>query len=200
MTDESALFVLVRLPPPGPTRETLLRDYEAIAYGGSEEMLRKFFACEEVERELDDQQAQTAEAANRVADIGAHLLDQIEELSEQKQAQVRLDARRRADKARRDAEAAARAEAAQIRDYLETHPEPGASTDDTHRPTGELHAVEPVDQEHLNPETEIDAGGVPLSYGEPGIGGASYPEPNPADLGKAKDPKQVSQPTAVSFW
>jgi hypothetical protein len=145
--------------------------------------------------------------------LEAHLMDMTEALTVRQDKQRRLDAKRKADQERQAAEDAARAEQEQILEYLETHPEPGASTDDTHQPGGELHSLDPVDKEHLDPEAETDAGGVPMSYGklpesyikgeeaeEPGIGGASYPEPDPADLGKAKDPKQVSQPIAVSFW
>jgi hypothetical protein len=211
MTDDPALFAIVPLPPPGEAREALLRD--AIAFGGSEELLRKFFACEAVERDLVNQQAQTAAVASRVADIGAHLMDMTEALTVRQDKQARLDAKRKADKARRDAEAEACAEQAQILEYLETHPEPGTSTDDTHHPGGEPHALEPVDKKHLDPEAETDAGGVPLSYGklpesyikgeeaeEPGIGGATYPEPDPEELGAPKDPKQTPQPVSASFW
>jgi hypothetical protein len=209
MTD---LYAIVPLPPPGPAREALLRD--AIAFGGSDELLRKFFECEAVERDLVNQQAQTAEVASRVADIGAHLMDMTEALTARENAAARADAKRKADKARHDAEEAARAEAAQLRDWLDAHPEPGASTGDTHHPGGELHALEPPDKEHLDPEAEGDAGGVPSSYGNvsssyikvetedepPGIGGATYPEPDPEDLGGRQDPKQVLQPAAVSLW
>jgi hypothetical protein len=215
MNDEPDLFAIVPLPAPGPAREALLRD--AIAFGGSDELLRKFFACEAVEQSLADQQQQTATMMSRVAEIGAHLMDQVEALTVRQDKQARLDAKRKADKARRDAEAEARAEHEQILEYLETHPEPASLSDDTHHPGGELHDVDPVDQERFNPEgSEDDAGAVPLSYRnvpesyikgeatedleEPGIGGASYPEPDPEDLGGPKDPKQVPQPVSASFW
>jgi hypothetical protein len=159
MTDEPALFAIVPLPPLGPARDALLR--EAIAYGGGDELLRKFFACEQVERELANQQRQTVEAAQRVADIGAHLMDQVEALTAQQIRQDRLDAKRKADAARRAQEDAARQEQAEILEYLETHPEPGASTDDTHHPGGELHALDPVDKEHLDPaEDDADLEGL----------------------------------------
>jgi hypothetical protein len=210
MTD----YALVPLPANGPTREALLR--EAIAYGGGDELLRKFFACEATAQSLQQQQAQTAAVANRVADIGTHLMDMTEDLVVRADRQRRLDAKRKADQERCAAEAKARAEQEEILEYLETHPEPGgASTDDTHHPGGELHGLDPVDKEHLDPEVETDAGGVPLSYGalpesyikressedlEPGIGGASHPEPDPEDLGGPQDPKQVPQPVSASFW
>jgi hypothetical protein len=220
---DSELFALVRLPPSGPARETLLRDYEAIAYGGSDEMLRKFFACEAVERDLANQQQQTAETANRVADIGTHFMDQLEALTVRQDKQRRLDAKRKADQERQAAENAARAEAAAIRDYLATHPESGASADESPVAGGELHPHAPIDKEHLDPEAETDAEGVPLSY--PPIPTSyirgtrdqtgdlpegverrspaplgSDPVYDPAELGRAKDPKQVPQPTAVSLW
>jgi hypothetical protein len=205
MTD---LYAIVPLPPPGEAREAVLR--EAIAYGGSGEMLRKFFACEAVERELGQQQAQTAAVANRVAEVGAHLMDMTEALTVRQDKQARLDGRRKRDAARRDAEAEARAEQEQILEYLEAHPEPGTSTDD-----GELEIHQPPDKERNGPEgSGDDAGGVPLSYGNvpgsyiegeddldpPGIGGATQPEPDPEDLGGPKDPKQVPQPVSASFW
>jgi hypothetical protein len=203
-------YGLIEIPASGPARETVLR--EVIAYGGSEEMLRKFFDCEEVAQSLALQQQQTAAVASRITDLGVHLMDQVEALTVRADKQRRLDAKRRADQERRAQEEAARAEAAEIRNYLNEHPEPGTSTDDTHHPGGELHSLDPVDKEHLDPED--DAGGVPLSYGNvpssyvsreaedepPGIGGASEPELDPEDLGGPKDPKQVPQPVSASFW
>jgi hypothetical protein len=203
------LYAIVPLPEPGLAREALLRD--AIAYGGGDELLWKFFACEATERDLANQQAQTAEVANRVADIGVHFMDQVEALTVRADKQARLDAKRKADKARRDAEEAAREEARGIRDWLTANPEPGTAPkpDD-----GELEIKRPPDTEHLDPEgSEDDAGAVPLSYGpnpesyirseaegEPGIGGSAYPTPDPKDLGGPKDPKQVPQPVSASFW
>ena len=218
MTD----YALVPLPANGPTREALLR--EAIAYGGGDELLRKFFACEATAQSLQQQQAQTAEVANRVTDIGMHLMDQVEALTVRADKQRRLDAKRKADQERRAQEETACTEAAELRDWLAANPElgdvplgdPCASTDDTHHPSGELHGLDPVDKEHLDLEAETDAGGVPLSYGvlpesyikressedleEPGIGGATDPAPDPEDLGGPQDPKQVPQPVSASFW
>jgi hypothetical protein len=209
MSDIPQLYAIVPLPVNGPAREALLR--EAIAYGGSDELLRKFFSCDQVERDLANQQAQTAEVANRVADIGLHLMDQVEDLVVRADKQRRRDAKRRADQERRAQEDAACAEAAELRDWLAVNPEPGSKSDD-----GELEVHQPPDQEHFGGEAEPDAGGVPLSYGvlpetyvkressedldEPGIGGASHPEPDPEDLGGPKDPKQVAQPVSTSFW
>jgi hypothetical protein len=199
MTDDPALFAIVPLPPPGPARDALLR--EAIAFGGPDEMLRKFFACEATERDLANQLAQTAEVANRVAEVGAHLMDMTEALTVRQDKQRRLDAKRKADQERRAQEDAVRAEQEQILQYLETHPEPGASTDDTHQQSGELHALEPPDKEHLDPEVEVDQGDLPneLEKGAPPLSG-NYVEPDPEDLGGPKDPKQVPQPVAVSLW
>jgi hypothetical protein len=209
----SDLYAIVLLPEPGPAREALLR--EAIAYGGGDELLRQFFSTEAAGRDLVDRQRQTAEVGNRIADIGMHLMDMTEALTVRADKQRRLDARRKADQERRAQEDAARAEAAELRGWLAEHPEPGAepaaSTDD-----GELEVKRPPDQERFNPAAETDAGGVPLSYGvlpetyvkressedldEPGIGGASHPEPDPEDLGGPQDPKQVPQPVSASFW
>ena len=152
MTDDPAMFAIVPLPPLGPAREALLRD--AIAYGGGGELLRKFFACEEVERDLANQQAQTAEAASRIAEVGAHLMDMTEALTVRQDKQRRLDAKRKADQERRAQEDAVRAEQEQILQYLETHPEPASLSDDTHHPGGELHSLDPVDKEtkHVSDE------------------------------------------------
>jgi hypothetical protein len=156
-------------------------------------------ALEEAERQLANQQVQTAEVANRVAEIGAHFMDQVEALTVRADKQRRLDAKRKADQERHAQEDAARKEAAQLRDYLETHPEPGASTDATHHPTGDLHAVDPVEHQDLE---ESDAEGdlpTELQKGAPPLSG-NYVEPDPGDLGGPKDPKQVPQPVAVSLW
>jgi hypothetical protein len=204
---EAEGYALVPLPGPGPAREALLR--EAIAFGGSDELLRKFFDCEAVERELTEQQAQLGEFTNRMVDVGAHLMDQVEEFTVRQDKQRRLDAKRKADQERQAAEEAARAEAEEIETYLAEHPEPGAATAESEA-NGELHAIDPKEREN-----EADAGGVALSYPpvpssyvrgeqaedpeEPGIGGASDPEPDLAALGKPKAAKQVS-PATTAFW
>ena len=154
MTDDPRQFAIVPLPPPGEAREALLR--EAIACGGSDELLRQFFACVEAERNLANQQAQTAEVANRVADIGAHLMDQVEALTVRADKQRRLDAKRKANQERQAKEQAQEQamcqEAAQIREYLATNPD--AKSDITHHPTGDLHSVDPV--EHLDPSEDSE--------------------------------------------
>jgi hypothetical protein len=202
-------YGLIPIPNTGPEREAMLR--QVIAYGGSEEMLRKFFDCDQVERDLANQQAQTVEVANRLADIGTHLMDMTEALTVRADKQRRLDAKRKADQERQAAEAEARAEQEEILEYLETHPEPGAPKPDD----GELETHPAPDKERYGaPEVEEDAGGIPMSYGpnpesyirggdeleEPGIGGASHLEPDPEDLGGPQDPKQVPQPVSASFW
>src|SRR6516165_9287015 len=108
MTDDPAMYAIVPLPEPGPARDAVLRD--AIAFGGSDELLRQFFACVEAERNLANQQAQTAEAASRIAEVGAHLMDMTEALTVRADKQARLDAKRKADKERRAQEDAVRAE------------------------------------------------------------------------------------------
>jgi hypothetical protein len=193
-------YGLIPIPASGPEREAVLAN--VIAYGGSDEMLRKFFDCEATEQALALQLAQATEGANRVADIGMHLMDRVEDLVVREQAQARADAKRRADKARRDAEAEARAEAAELRDWLAENPEPGASAagDDTHQPSGELHILDPVDKEHLE-ASEDDQGALPaeLEEGAPPSSG-TYTEPDPEDLGGPKDPRSVPQPASTSFW
>src|SRR6516225_4240274 len=104
-----------------------------------------------------------SEAASRVADIGAHLMDQVEALMVRQDKQRRLDAKRKADQERRAQEDAACQEQEQILQYLAANPEPGALTDDTHHPTGDLHALDPPDKEHLDPalEAEDNVGDLP---------------------------------------
>jgi len=185
MTDDPALFAIVPLPPPGPARDALLR--EAIAFGGPDEMLRKFFACEATERDLANQLAQTAEVANRVAEVGAHLMDMTEALTVRQDKQRRLDAKRKADQERKAQEEAVRAEAASLRDWLDNNPEPKALPDD-----GELETKQPVDKERYDPEgTEADQGDLPkeLEKGAPSPLGSYAPE--------SKDPHQIAQPIAI---
>ena len=128
MTDDPALFAIVPLPPPGPAREALLRD--ATAYGGSDELLRKFFACEETEQRFATERQQTAEVAQRVAGIGMHLMDQVEALTAQQVRQDRREAKRKADQAHQEQEEVVRQEQEQILEYLETHPEPDKALSD----------------------------------------------------------------------
>jgi hypothetical protein len=194
MTD----YVLAPMPQPGhPAYDYLAA--EGIARGGNDELLGKFFACDVVERDLANQQAQTAEVANRVADIGVHLMDMTEALTARADNQRRLDAKRKADQERRAQEDAARAEAAELRDWLDTHPEPGASTDETKEPGGELHVHPPPDKERYG--AGDDQGALPneLQKGAPPPSG-TYTEPDPEDLGGPKDPRQVPQPASASFW
>ena len=197
MTDDPALFAIVPLPELGPARDALLRD--AIAFGGSDELLRKFFACEEVERDLANQQAQTAEAASRIAEVGAHLMDMTEALTVRADKQRRLDAKRKADQERQAQEQAARQEATQLRDYLATNPEPRADITTFH-PSGDLHSVDPVEHQDLEEDSEGDLPTELLKDTPPPSGIYVEPDPKSKDLGGPKDPKQVPQPVAVSFW
>jgi len=196
MTDEPDQYVIAKLPPPGTARETLLRD--AIAFGGSDELLRKFFGCEEAEQRLAAERQQTAEVAQRVAGIGMHLMDQVEALTAQQVRQDRREAKRKADQAHQEQEEVVRQEQEQILEYLETHPEPGAATDETHHPTGDLHSVDPVDKEKYDPEAKAED-----NVGDLPAGIEDEPPPSLRDLealGRPKDPKQVPQPDAVSLW
>ena len=126
--------------------------------------------------------------------------------------QHRLDAKRAKRKAREEQE--------HIQSYLDGLPD---DTDDlgVHRPTGDLHTLSPPDKGHWDPEAD-DAGGVPLSYGnvptsyikgkrdevgdlpsdiERGTPAplGNYPVYNPAELGRAQDPKQVAQPVSIGL-
>jgi hypothetical protein len=207
MTDRYAIVPIPDGPPPP----------EAIVVGGLDEIMQflpQTVAYHELESRalgLVDQLTQREQAfsdgVRALTPAIDRFMDACSKLVDGEEAQA-------AEQRREDAEDKARAEAAQLRDWLDAHPEPGASIDNTHQPGGELHALEPPDKEHLDPEGEDDAGGVPLSYGNlpssyikgeaedepPGIGGATYPEPDPEDLGGPQDPKQVPQPTTVSLW
>jgi hypothetical protein len=192
MTDDLALFVIVPLPPPGPAREALLRD--AIAYGGSDELLRKFFACEATERHLANQQAQTAEVASRVAEVGAHLMDMTEALTVRQDKQRRLDAKRKRDAAEAEAARVAHEQQQNVLDEINRRygPEPAVGDD------GELTIHEPVELERYDPEADEEEpsrpalfyGRVPLSY----IPGQDDLDPEPP-----LDPKQIPQPVAISL-
>jgi hypothetical protein len=170
MTDRFAIVVVPDGQPLPP---------EAIVIGPLSEVLeyiRGTPAREEAEQRQAAREQQVTEVANRIADVGTCLLDQIEALATQKEEQARLDAKQKADKARRDAEEAACTEAATIREYLEANPEPGSAVgepaalgDESPQAGGELHPHAPVDKERFDPvgensEMETDAGGVPLSY------------------------------------
>jgi hypothetical protein len=110
---------------------------------------------------------------------------------------------RAAEQVRLDEEEKARAEQAEIEAYLAQNPEPGgALSDDTHQPSGELHALDPPDREHLGGGVEEDEqGDLPneLKKGAPSPIGSMF-EPDPEDLGGPPDPRQVSQPVSASFW
>jgi hypothetical protein len=190
MTD---LYALVPVPEPGTARDALLR--EAIAFGGSDELLRKFFACDATERGLANQQVQAAEAVNRIADIGAHLMDQVEALTAQQVRQDRRDAKRKADKARRDAEQVAREREAEAQAYLDQR--------DPDQPTpfdADLSELGPVEHEKYAPGDDEGPGDLPreLEKDVPPLSG-SYTDPEPDPLGGPKDPHQVPQPISISL-
>jgi hypothetical protein len=202
---EGERFAMLPLPEPGMLRDEILR--LAVVIGDWNEMLR-YIPNIVTREELEAQQRQTAEAASRVADIGVHLMDQVEALMVRQDKQRRLDAKRKADQERRAQEQAACEEQAEILQYLAANPEPGgaptgdprAETDETHHPTGDLHALGPVDKERFDPEAD-DQGALPreLLKGAPANSG-NYVEPDLEELGSPKDPKQVPQPVAVSLW
>jgi hypothetical protein len=185
-------YAIVPIPEPGTARDALLRD--AIAIGGSDELLRKFFACDATERALADQQQQTAEVASRVADVGAHLMDQVEALAVRADKQRRLDAKYKADKARRDAEAEAREREAEVQAYLDQEkPDPDQPTPYD----GDLSELGPVEQERYAPADQGDlprelTAKVPVDPGD-------YFEPDPEELGGPPDPHQVPQPISISL-
>jgi hypothetical protein len=193
-------YGLISIPGAGPAREALLR--EVIAYGGSEEMLRKFFDCEQIARDLVDQLDQLDKRERAFSD-GVRVFSQsVAKFMDACGRLVDGEEEREAEQVRQDEEEKARTEAKELERWLAEHPEPGASTDDTHQPSGELHSLDPVDKEHLDPEgSEDDQGALPneLQKGAPPSSG-TYVEPEPSKLGGPQDPKQVPQPVSSSFW
>ena len=207
MTDAPTpeLYAIVPVPPPGPARNALLRD--AIAFGGSEELLSKFFACEAAEQQLVAQQSEIAEFATRLADTGAHLMDQVEFFTAREVADARRDAKRKADKARRDAEQ----EEHRIQAELDALPDPDDPNPLEHvSPLGQQPAPDPMgvgDDGDLavksapDPDKygEDDVGALPEELGPIGGSGTSL-EPDFEALGKPKDPRQVQQPISSAVW
>jgi len=63
MSDDPAQFAIVPLPEPGTARDALLRD--AIAFGGSDELLRQFFSCEEAGQRLAAERQRGGEPRRR---------------------------------------------------------------------------------------------------------------------------------------
>jgi hypothetical protein len=207
MTDEPALFAIVPLPPPGPAREALLAG--AIAFGGSDELLRKFFACEATESALAEQQAQTAEVASRVADIGMHLMNQVEALTVRADKQRQRDAKRKADQARQAAEAEARAREAEVAAYLDASADPDRQSsepqpslnDATPEPTpfdADLSELGPPEHERYRAgDAEGDLPPELTAKVPPAMG--TFSEPNPEELGGPPDPHQIAQPISISL-
>jgi hypothetical protein len=206
----SDLYALMPVPEPGPARDAVLRD--AIAFGGSDELLRKFFACEATECALAEQQAQTAEVASRVADIGAHLMDQVEALTVRADKLRRLDAQRKADQERQAAEAAAAACEAEVAAYLDagadpdrqsSEPEPslnGATPEPTPFDAG-LSELGPVEHERYragDAEGDLPPKLTAKVPPEPG----TFVEPDPEELGEPQTPRQrrqIAQPISISL-
>jgi hypothetical protein len=186
MTDRFAIVPILDGQPVPP---------EAIVIGPLSEVMEyisQSIAREAAEQRLADRELQTAEAANRVVDVGAHLMDQVEALAAQKEAEVRADRKRRADKARRDAENAAREREAQAQAYLDQQ---GSDQPTPHG--GELSSLGPVEHERYAP---YDQGDLPRELvakvpADPG----NYVEPDPEELGGPLDPHQIAQPISVSL-
>jgi hypothetical protein len=131
-------YGLISIPGAGPAREALLR--EVIAYGGSEEMPRKFFDCEQVARDLVDQLNQLDKRERAFSD-GVRVFSQsVAKFMDACGRLVDGEEEREAEQVRLDEEEKARAEAAELRDWLAANPEPSASTDETEEPEpgGEL--------------------------------------------------------------
>jgi hypothetical protein len=105
----------------------------------------------------------------------------------------RMDAfvERRAEIARQDAEREQR----EIQKMLDALPDP----DDPTPHDGDLSALGPVDKERYGGSND-DQGDLPreLQEGVPPLSG-NYIEPDPAELGRPQDPKQVPQPIAISL-
>ena len=117
---------------------------------------------------------------------------------------------------RRDAKRKEREQQAQVQSYLDALPD-----DDDIAPPGDLTHNPPPDQERYSPQPDDAGKGVPLSYGriptsyvhtEDEVGDlpsdiergtpaplGNYPVYNPAELGRAQDPKQVAQPVSISL-
>jgi hypothetical protein len=198
-------FAIVQMPPPGTDRDAILR--HAIVVGEDKEVFEyigQSTARGEAAQRLADQQArvvQDLEAVGRAMDAGARLMDMTEAMTVREDKQRKRDAKHRADQERRAQEAAARAEAAELRGWLVEHPEPGASTDETNEPEpgGELHVRPPPDTERYG--AGDDQGALPneLEEGAPPSSG-TYVEPDPEDLGGPKNPRSVPQPASTSLW
>jgi hypothetical protein len=203
MTDPGYAFAIVQMPPPGTDRDAILR--HAIVVGEDKEVFEyigQSTAREEAAQRLANQQAQVVkdlEAVGRAMDAAARLMDMTEDMTVREDKQRKRDAKRKADQERRAQEDAARAEAASLRDWLDKNREPGASTDETNEPGGELHAHPPPDTERYGAGDDQSALPNELQKGAPPSSG-TYTEPDPADLGGPKDPKQVPQPVSTSFW
>ena len=209
MRDAPEFYAIVPVPPPGPARNALLRD--AIAVGGSEELLSKFFACETAEQQLVTQQSELAEFATRLADTGSHLVNQVEFFTAREVADARRDAKR---KARRDAEKAEQSEREaqqRIQAELDALPDPDDPNPLEHvSPLGQQPAPDPMgigddgDLEVKNaPDPDKygkdDVGTLPKELGTIGGSGTSL-EPDFEALGKPKNPKQVQQPISSAVW
>jgi hypothetical protein len=186
-------FAIIPFDGPPPPEAIVIGDLDAVL-----RYLPQTVAAEELEQRalgLADRLA----VRERTFSAGVQVL--TESIGKFMEACGRLvdgEEERAAEQIRLDEEEKARAEAAELRDWLAANPEPAALADD-HQPGGELHSLEPVDKERFG--AEDDQGTLPreLERGAPAPSG-SYTEPDPEDLGEANDPKQVPQPISASFW
>jgi hypothetical protein len=204
-------FAIIPIPDgPAPPEAIVVGDLDAVL-----RYLPQTVAAEELEAralglvdQLDRRERALSDGARALTQSVGKFMDACGRL-------VDGEEEREAEQIRQDEEEKARAEAAEIETYLAEHPEP--STEPKAMPDdGELEIHEPSDKERYGGlEIEEDAGGVPLSYGnvpetyvrreaaeglgEPGIGGASYPEPDPEDLSGPPKEKQVPQRFRLRF-
>jgi hypothetical protein len=145
-----------------------------------ESMLRT--AADAVEAEQRQQEAY-ASAAQMISDTVAHLTSRLAAYLT-----------RREDQRRRDAERAEREEQEEIQRTLDALPDPdNPDAPDTHIPTGDLH--------ELPPSEDPTGDATPLEEDDQGLTGviATRPITDPSELGGVPDPKQVSQPIAISL-
>jgi hypothetical protein len=158
-TKSNDQFAVVRVPSPGPGRDSILRG--AVMVGNLDAVMEQ----------LPDTRARTDAMLRmyRIAD------DAVE--AEARRDVAPADARRARDEARdiriqqisdtltrltSRVDAMEKVHVRRIKDYLDSLPDPDkpdAPDQDhpTHSPSGELHSVGPVQPRYLAPETEVDA-------------------------------------------
>ncbi len=128
------------------------------------------------------------EAEQRRAEAYASAIQMISDTVEHLTNRMDAYIARREDQRRRDAEQAEREEQEEIQRTLDALPDPDDAPIPFHTPTGDLHAL-PAPEDPADPADDSGLSGVT----------ATRPVADPADLGGVPDPKQVSQPIAISL-